>query len=93
MQIHSGLKGYNQNLCDLFPQPMSHLTNLFTLTGETRKHENHLFKCHVNGLPEFNQALIDFLNTADLQLIFTLFYDSINFVMQSSEFSSGLLGP
>jgi len=40
------------------------------------------FKCCVNGLPEFSQLLLYFFNI-----------DSINLVLYSFEFISGLLGP
>jgi len=44
-------------------------------------------------MPEFRQLLLDFFNTADLQLISIMQYDSINLVVESFEFISGLRGP
>ena len=39
------------------------------------------FKCCVNGLPEFNQLLLDFFNVADLHSISMMPYDSMNLVL------------
>ena len=50
-------------------------------------------KCCDNGLPKFSQLLLDFFNTADFQLTPIMPYDSINLVLHSLEFISGLLGP
>jgi len=50
-------------------------------------------KCCDNGLPKFSQLLLDFFSTADFQLTPIMPYDSINLVLHSLEFISGLLGP
>jgi len=51
-----------------------HLTNFSALylDTETRTFNIAPFKCCVNGLPEFSQLLLDFVDDADLQLILML---------------------
>jgi len=59
------------------------ITGVSALPGE-HEHinaKNVPFKCGINSLPKLSHLLLDFFNTADLQLIFTMLYDSINLVM------------
>jgi len=43
-------------------------------------------KCFVSALPEFNQ-LFDFFNIFDSQLILTLLYDSLSFVISAFSYN------
>jgi len=59
-----------------------HLSTVSALPGQTRKPENSAFQmlCFA-GLQEFGHWLPDFFNTAGMQLIFMMQYDSINLVL------------
>jgi len=59
------------------------LTCASALPGKMEKRENCFsLKCCIGALHEFNQ-LLDFFNIFDSQLILTLLYDSLSFVINA----------
>jgi len=58
-----------------------HLTNVSALPEKFGNAKIAPFKCCFNDLSEISQLLLDFLNIADLQLIFLTPYDYINLVL------------
>jgi len=58
----------------------AHLMSLLYLGKHTNAKIAPFKRC-VYALPEFSQLLPDFFHIADLQLIFTMQYDSINLVL------------